>query len=430
MRTEAGPTVLPTEDLDLARWVRPGDTVIWGQACAEPLTLTETLFAQRHEIGGFRAFLGIPASDTVRLEYADVVRFTSYCGTGVNARLHDAGVLDVLTADYSTFPELFGSRQVPIDVALVQVPPALEDGTYSLGLASEYLSAAVDAARVVIAEVNDQLPSIRGTRRLHPHDLSAIVHTSRPPTEFVAPHGDAVTEAVATQVASLIEDGATLQIGIGSLPQSVLAQLTNHQDLGIHSGMLSDGVVDLVEAGVVTNTCKGWDAGITVGGLLMGTRRLFEWAAGDPTVQLRSTTYTHDLNILGSVERFVAINSAVEIDLLGQINTERLGSTYVGAVGGAVDFARGAARSPGGVAITALPSTGRGQSRIVQRLSGPASVPAEHAGVIVTEHGVTDLRGLAPAERARSLIRIAHPDHRADLERSLGRRPEPAEAHP
>jgi acyl-CoA hydrolase len=414
------PEVVDELDLDFGRWVRPGDTVIWGQACAEPLTLTETLLAQRHAVGGFRAFLGLPAPGTaVRADHTDAVTFISYTGAGVNRELHRLGALEVLDADYSSFPELFHSRQVPIDVALVQVPPAFADETHSLGLAHEYLGAAVDAARVVVLEVNDQLPQVLGTRRLHPDEVTAVVHTSHPPLSLSPPESDEVTQRIAANAADRIEDGSTLQVGIGSLPDGVLAALHGHADLGIHSGMIGEGFADLIEAGVVTNTCKFWDVGISVGGVLMGGPRLFELASRDESLQLRPTSYTHDPDVIGALDRFVSVNSALEIDLTGAVNTERLGTTYVGARGGAVDFARGATRSSGGKSLTVLPSTGRGRSRIVPRLDVPASVPAELAGIVVTEHGAADLRGRSAAQRAEMLIAIAHPDHRWDLERSL-----------
>jgi acyl-CoA hydrolase len=413
------PEVVIAAELDLARWVRPGDTVIWGQACAEPLTLTEALFAQRHDIGRFRAFLGLPASDTVRPEYADCVDFLSYSGAGINRVLHRAGALEIISEHYSRFPELFLSRKVQVDVALIQVPPAFDDGSYSLGLAHEYLGAAVDAARTVVAEVNDQLPQVRGTRRLQPQEITAILKSSRSPATMKTQPPDEVTSAIAAHAAALIEDGSTLQVGIGSLPDGVLAALQDHADLGIHSGMIGDGFADLIEAGAVNNLCKFWDVGFSVGGVLMGSERLFRLAADDDSIQLRPTTYTHDPDILASLDRFVSVNSALEVELSGRINTERLGSSYVGALGGAVDFARGAARSPGGVAVTALPSAARHHSRIVPRLAGPASIPADLAGVVVTEYGSADLRGRSPAERAQLLIAIAHPDHRPSLEESL-----------
>lgn len=402
-------------DLDLTRWIRGGDTVIWGQACAEPLTLTEALFAQRRRIGRFRAFLGLHASGTVRAEFADVVDFISYSGAGVNRALHRAGSLEVLDAHYSSFPDLFRNGEVRIDVVLVQVPPAFADGTFSLGLAHEYLGAAVDAARLVIAEVNEQLPQIAGTRRLRPDEIHVVVPTSRPPATMVTTPPDETTRAIGANAAAVIEDGATLQVGIGALPDAVLLALRGHQDLGIHSGMIGNGFAELLRCGAVTNRHKQVDTGLSVGGVLMGDMDLFEMAASDERIQLRPTTYTHDPAVLSRVGRFTSVNAALEVDLAGNINTERLGDAYVGARGGAVDFASGASSSPGGVAVTALPSTAGPHSRIVPRLAGPPTVPADLAGVVVTEFGSADLRGRTASERAELLVRIAHPAHRASL---------------
>jgi acyl-CoA hydrolase len=271
-----------------------------------------------------------------------------------------------------------------------------------LGLAHEYLGSAIDTARVVIAEVNHQLPAIPGTRQLRADEIDVLVHTSRQPTEVPSVPLDAVATELGRQVAAVVPNGATLQLGIGNLAQSVLAALRGHSDLHIHSGMVSDGVVDLLDAGVVT--------GEVVGGILMGTRRLFERAAADARIQLRPTSYTHHLGVLSSIDSFVSVNGAIEVDLAGQVNTERIGTSYAGAIGGGLDFARGAALSNGGIPVTALPS-----KRLVPRLTSPASIPAGDVGVIVTEYGAADLRGRTLAERAALLIEIAHPDHRDEL---------------
>lgn len=406
-------------DLDLTRHIRPGDTVVWGQACAEPLTLTERLMAQRAEIGGFRCFLGIPAATTARPEHADHVTFVSYCGSGGNRGLYRAGVLDIVPSPYSSLPELLSRGPLRADVVLLQLAPAGADGRYGMGLADDYLGPAIETARVVIAEVNDQVPRTRGPRALTDADLDLIVRTSRPPAELPPRDADPRTLRIAENAAALIEDGATLQFGIGALPEAVLTRLTDRTDLGIHSGLLNDAAADLMAAGVVTNARKSVDRGRSVAGLLTGTRRLFRFADRNPAIELRETAYTHDPGVLAAQDRLVAVNAAVEVDLTGQVNAEVAGRDYVGAVGGAGDFLRGAARSRGGVPIVVLPSVSAGRSRVVAELSGAVSTARCDAGFVVTEFGVADLRGRSLRDRRERMLAIAHPDHRPALEAAI-----------
>lgn len=401
--------------LDLAEFVRSGDTVVWGQACAEPLSLTERLMRQRAEIGAFRCFLGIPASDTIRPEHADHVSFVSYCGSGRNRELFRAGGLDVLPVHYSTLPDLLSRGPLRADVVLLQLPPADESGRYSLGLADDYVSAAIGTARVVIAEVTDQAPRTSGSRVLTDADLDVVVRTSRPPAELAPRPANEVTRRIAANVAGLIEDGATLQFGIGALPEAVLAALTDRRDLGVHSGLINDTAADLMLAGVITNARKTLDRGQSVAGLLMGTGRLFRYADRNAAVLLRDTGYTHNPEVLAAQDRLVAINSAIEVDLSGQVNAELAGGDYVGAVGGGADFLRGATRSRGGLPIVALPATAGAASRIVANLSGPVSTSRSDVGLVVTEFGVADLRGQPLRARQERLLAIARPDHRAAL---------------
>src|SRR5690606_14393309 len=226
-----------------------------------------------------------------------------------------------------------------------------------------------------------------------------------------------VEQAIARHIGGLVEDGSTLQLGLGSLPEAVLDCLRSHRDLGIHSGAIGNKVADLMEAGVITNARKARDTGITVAGVLFGGERIYRYAHLNRNIQLRSTDYTHSLEVLGSLDHLVTINSAIEVDLTGQINAEVAGGVYVGAVGGAMDFQRGAHASRGGLPIIALPATALGgtRSRVVGRLDGPVSTPRADAGLIVTEYGVADLRGCDLRERARRMIDIAHPDFRDAL---------------
>jgi len=416
------PCELDIRALNFADIVRPGDSVCWGQAAAEPLALTQALLAQRAAIGAFNAFIGIGWSLTPDVASCDYVRFTSYCGTGTNRRLAAAGKLDILPSHYSA---LSGILQRQIDVLLLQLAPADEDGLYSLSLACEYLVPLIDSARIVVAEVNDRAPFTFCERPVRADDIDIIVRTSRPLPEAESYASGAAETAIAERVAGLVEDGAVLQIGIGAIPECVTRALSGHRDLGVHSGLISDGIVDLIAGGAVTNARKRIDTGVSVTGLLAGSRRLAEFAHRNPRILLRSTAYTHSQSVIEKLDRFTAINSAVEVDLTGQINSETVHGRYVGAVGGAVDFLRGAHGSRGGLPIVALSAAAEGRngpaSRIVAKLGGPVSTSRADAGIIVTEYGVADLRGVAVAQRVRRMIAIADPAFRENLEREASR---------
>jgi len=414
--TRVGRLVVP----DLARYIRPGDLVAWGQGCAEPLTLTEALADQRKQLGGVRCFTGISSPAAVRPEHCDYLSFSSYTAAGANRALAEAGLLDIVPCHYSRLPEILSRSPLRVDVLFLALPPAGPDGTFGLGLGADYLAPLVGTARTVIAEVNDQVPDIRGDRRLSRGEIDALVRTSRPPAEHPAQAAGATGAAIAGHVADLVPDGATLQVGIGTLPAAVVRHLRGHRDLGVHSGMITDGIAELIEAGVVTGARKSTDRGLVVTGLLLGTKTLIARAAVDKSIRLRDTRYTHDHAVLAAQHALVAVNSAVEVDLTGQANVEVAAGRYVGGIGGAADFLRGAARSEGGLPVLALPSTAGAASRIVARLAGPAGLSRADAGLIVTEYGVADLRGLSLARRRERMIAIAHPDHREALESAAG----------
>ena len=402
---------------DLGRYLRDGDTVAWGQANAEPLTLTRALVAQRHRIGRLRLVLGIDSSRTLAPEHADAFEFVSYCGTGGNRQLARAGLLDILPCPYSQLPHVLRSGTLKVDAVLVQVSPADEEGRYSLGLANDFLIAALDAARVVIAEVNPQVPWTHGARTLRAKDLHCIVPALFPPLESAPGRLSTRDGQIAERVAALIDDGATLQVGLGGAAEATLALLGNRRDLGIHSGIVGDALVTLAESGALTNARKSIDRGVSITGLLIGSQRLYCHAHRNPALQLRGSDYTHSAAVLRSIDRFVAINSAIEVDLTGQVNAEVAAGEYVGAVGGAPDFLRAAHLSRGGLPIVALPATAGARSRIVNSLSGPVTTPRCDAGLVVTEHGVADLRGLTLKARRRRMLDIAAPEQREALER-------------
>ncbi len=379
--------------MELARHIRPGDGVIFGQACAEPQTLVEALVVQRASFSGASLFMGVNWSGTVKPEHADHLRLSAYCGSGHNRALADAGVLDIHPHPYSQLATLIRSKKIRADVVMVQVSPPNAAGEYSLGLAAEYLVPALEVCRTVIAEVNDRIPWTYSQRLLKKSVFALMIETSRDPVALpYGPPGD-LEKAIARNAAPFVPEGATLEMGLGALPDAVLGMLGDRRHLAIHSGSLGDGAIELMERGIITQA----DCGV-----LMGTRRLFEHARENPALRLRSTEYTHNPRVLAGIERFVAINSAVEVDLTGQVNAEVAKTSYLGAVGGALDFIRAANQSPGGVSLMLLPA-----ARVVENLSGPVATPRSEAGIIVTELGAADLRGCSLREREKRMRAIA-----------------------
>lgn len=416
------PREMDSDELDLAEFIRPGDGLLWGQTAAEPVTLTTALMAQRRALGPLEAFIGATWSTAADPAHADTVRFRSYCATAGNQRLAAAGGLELLRDRYSQLGALIRSGRIKADVLLLQAAQDPVSGAFSLSLAHEYLVPALARARVVIAEVNEAAPWTFGAAALPAERIDLVVRTSREPLRPPGTPPSAVMLAVARQVASLIDDGCTLQFGIGSLPEAVLAQLHDRRDLGIHSGAFVDEAARLCRAGVVTNARKTRDAGVSVVGVVMAGAEACDVVDRDPSIRFESTDYTHSAEVLSGIDDLVAINAAIEVDLTGQVNAEIAAGAQVGAVGGAPDFLQGAMLARRGRAIVALPSTaGKGErcvSRIVARLGGPVSTPRDSVGFVVTEHGVADLRGASEDERRRRLIAVAAPEFRDDLRRA------------
>ncbi|HEY8069170.1 MAG TPA: acetyl-CoA hydrolase/transferase C-terminal domain-containing protein [Burkholderiales bacterium] len=384
---------MPPSAANLAHFIRSGDGVIVGQACAEPQTLVEILVAQRAAFSGAHVFLGVNYSGIVKPGHADHLTLSSYCGAGHNRALADAGVLDIHPHPYSRLAPLIRQRKIPGDVVLVQVSPPNARGEHSMGLAVDYLLPAIESARAVIAEVNERIPWTHTEKLFRKEDFALLVESSRDPAAPPAARAGDLEKAIARHAAALIPDGATLEFGLGVLPDVVCAELLGRKNLRVHSGTFGDGVADLMARGAVREA---------VCAQLIGTKKIFDFARGNPAIRLRSTEFTHDPRVLMAIERFVAINSAVEVDLTGQVNAEAAGGSYLGAVGGALDFMRAANQSPGGVSLLLLPA-----SRIVNTLSGPVSTPRSEAGVIVTERGAADLRGCTLNERIRRLTAIS-----------------------
>ncbi|HXR59633.1 MAG TPA: acetyl-CoA hydrolase/transferase C-terminal domain-containing protein [Burkholderiales bacterium] len=377
---------------DLTGIVRAGDGILIGQACAEPQTLTEALVEQRASFPGARVFLGVNYSGIIRPGHADHLRLSAYCGSGHNRALAEAGVLDIHPHPYSRLGALIRERRIPCDVLLVQVSPPNARGEYSLGLAADYLIPALAVARAVVAEVNDRVPWTHTEKLFHREDFALVVPSSREPAAAPVSKSGELEQRIARHAAALVPEGATLEFGLGALPDAICAALGGKR-LSVHSGTIGDGVADLLASGSVSAVTAA---------MLIGSRKLFEAARENPRIRLRSVEHTHDPRVLGALERFVAINSAIEVDLTGQVNAEVARGTYLGAVGGALDFVRAANQSPGGVSLLLLPA-----ARIVETLQGPVATPRSEAGVIVTELGAADLRGCSLSERKSKLKAIS-----------------------
>jgi acyl-CoA hydrolase len=408
--------------LDLSRHIRAGDGVWWSQAGAEAVPLVDALFDQVADIGPVRAFCGLSFNRRLR-ELPPEIRLTSYGAMGELRAVSRAGRLEVVPAHYSALPRLFAERLLPGDVGLVQVSPPGPDGLCSLGIGVDYAADAVRHSRVLIGEVNHRMPVTTGTEGIPLNRFAAVVETDRPIPEMPIRVPDPVDEAIAARVAELVEDGDTIQMGVGTLPAAIMDGLSGHGDLGFHSGMLTDGVLRLVEKGVLTGRRKEIDTGQVVTGTAIGSADLYARLHEMP-VLFRAASYTHSPRVLAQLRRLVSINSAMEVDLTGQVGAEVAKGSYLGGIGGQADFSGAAART-GAHSIIALRATAGGESTIVPVLRGGTVTTARaDVDVVVTEHGVAWLRGCPLSERGARLAAIAAPEHREALLRATAQ-PDP-----
>jgi acyl-CoA hydrolase len=329
------------------------------------------------------------------------------------------GRADFVPIFLSDIPHLFTSRQLGLDVAMVQVSPPDAHGFCSLGTSVDAAKAAVESARLVIAQVNRRMPRTLGDSFVHLNQIDYAVEVDEPLVVHQLESASDTERAIGEYVADLVPDGATLQLGIGGIPNAALAAMHRKNDLGVHTEMFSDGLLDLVEAGVVTGGAKTIHVGKIVTTFLTGSQRLYDWVHDNPMIEMHPVNYTNDTAIIRRNARMTAINSAIQVDLTGQVCADSIGTRVYSGVGGQMDFVRGAALSPGGKAIIALPSTARGGtvSRIVATLTPGAGVTTTRAHVqyVVTEHGVAYLHGKSIRERARALIDVADPRFRDEL---------------
>ncbi len=412
---------------EAVRLVANGDTIVVPTGAAEPPLLLSALSDLRRE------FLDVKVSQILPLKkhgYFDPdtqhhVRHAAYFFGGASRPGGQAGWIDYVPSNFSELPTLIKRGLTPADVVFTVASPMDEHGYFSLGLAADYTMAAVSRARVVVLEVNPNVPFANGECHVHISQVSAIVESQEPVPEVGLPKIGPVQEAIGKYVADMIPDGATLQIGYGAIPDAVVMQLTHKRDLGIHTEMLGDGILTLIEAGAVTNRLKNYQRGKMVATFALGSRKLYQFMHRNPGFEMHPSDVTNDPWLAGQNDNLIAINATMQIDLIGQCGSETLGFSPVSGTGGQSDFVRAANRSNGGKAFIVLPSTAKDDtiSRIVPVLSPGTHVSTSKNDInyVVTEYGVAQLRGKSAKERALALIGIAHPAFREELREAAAR---------
>ena len=401
--------------------VRPGQRVFIGTGCAQPQLLVRALVSRGKELSDTEIVHLLTSGEApyAARDLTECFRVNSFFIAENVRNIIQEGLGDYTPIFLSDIPRLFSSGQIELDVAMIQVTPPDENGLCSLGVSVDIVKSAAENAGLVIAEVNPRMPRTLGNSFIHVQDLDILVPSEEPIIEFHPPEPTDETRQIGEFVAALVEDHSTVEFGIGAIPQSVMPFLKSKKDLGIHTEMFTDSIIDLIESGAVTGSRKTLDRGRIVASFCMGTRRLYDYIDNNPLFAFHPTEYVNDPFIISRQHKQVAINVALEIDLTGQVCADSLGTKFYSGIGGQVDFNRGAARSQGGKAIIALPSTAKGGtvSRIVTRLSPGAGVVTTRGDVhyVVTEYGVAYLHGKSVQERAIALISIAHPNFREQL---------------
>jgi acetyl-CoA hydrolase len=406
--------------------IESGRRVFLTGNCSVPQKVLAALVARAHELKDVEILQVLtigPAPHAEPEMYGHLNINTVFISDNVRRAINE-GRGDFTPCFLSEVPLLFRDGHLPLDVALIHVSPPDEHGFCSLGIEAGLVKTPAQMAKVVIAEVNERMPRTLGDSFIHISKIDYAIPVNYPLVELAMVETNDLSMQIGRHVAELIEDGATLQIGIGAIPGAVLTFLGNRRDLGVHTELFSDGVMDLVQRGVITNEKKTLHPGKIIAGFILGTQRLYDFVDDNPIVELHPTEYVNDPFVIAQNDRMVSINSAIEVDLTGQVCSDSIGPRLYSGVGGQVDFVYGAARSRGGKPIIALPSTatlkdGARASRIVATLRPGAGVVTtrNHVHFVATEYGVARLYGRTIRERARALIDIAHPDMRADLER-------------
>ncbi|MBV8603263.1 MAG: acetyl-CoA hydrolase/transferase family protein [Pelomonas sp.] len=401
--------------------LRDGDFIVVPTGVGEPPALLDALSAQRREFRDVKVGQILPMRKFgyFDAETAEHVRHVAYFFGPASRAGGQAGWVDFIPSYFSEMPELIRRGLMPADAVMSLASPMDADGYFCLSLGADYTLAAIERARAVVLEVNPRVPRCHGNCRVHVSQVAALVESEAPILEVGLPKIGPVQQAIGAHVAEMIEDGSTLQIGYGGIPDAVVMQLTNKRDLGVHTEMIGDGILTLIEAGVVTNARKNYLPCRSVATFALGSAKLHRYMDDNPALEMHPVDFTNDPYLAGQNDRLVTINATLQIDLLGQCGSESLGPAPYSGTGGQVDFVRAANRSRGGKAIIVLPSTAKGDSisRIV-----PTLTPGTHQttskndiNVVVSEYGVAQLRGKSAHQRAQELINIAHPDFRAEL---------------
>lgn len=406
---------------DAVKKIRPGQRIFIGTGTGEPLELVSALSKRATELPDTEITHLLTFGDApyAHREMAQYFRVNSFFIAENVRDIIQEGLGDYTPVFLSDLPRLFDSGQLPLDVALIHVSPPDEFGMCSFGVSVDIVRSAAENASLVIAQVNPNMPRTLGDSFIHIHDIDVLVPSDAAILEVPPPVVTEVTRQIAEFIASLVEDGSTIEFGIGKIPQALFTFLKDKKDLGVHTEMVTDNIIELLESGAVTGARKTTDRNKVVASFALGTKRLYEYIDNNPAFSFHPTEYVNDPSIIRQQYKMVAVNTALEVDLTGQVCADSIGSKFFSGVGGQVDFNRGAAKSKGGKAIIALPSTARGGtvSRITTHLSPGAGVVTTRAGVhyVVTEYGVAYLHGKSVQERALALISIAHPKFRADL---------------
>lgn len=403
--------------------IKSGDRVFIHSVAAAPQTLIKAMTARAPDLRNVEIVHLHTEGDApyARADMAESFHVNAFfVGANVRQALVE-GHADYIPVFLSEVPNLFRKGVLPLDVALLNVSPPDKHGFCTLGISIDVARAAFETAKCVIAQVNPQVPRTQGDALIHVNAIDYMVEVDEPLLEAKIPDLTDTDMAIGRHIADIIEDGATIQMGIGAIPNAVLASLGGHKDLGVHTEMFSDGVIPLVESGVINGRLKVKHPGRMVAGFVMGTRKLYDFIDDNPQVLMLDIGYVNDTSVIRRNPKVTAVNSAIEVDLTGQVCADSIGMRQYSGVGGQMDFIRGASLSEGGKPIIALPSqTKRGESKIVPFLKPGAGVTSTRAHVhyIVTEFGVANLYGKNMRQRAHELIRIAHPDHREALEKA------------